>query len=92
MLVVAGTDAADVAVPSSAIVERLDVVEEICSSLFTCPIDPIAHALLLQAPEEGLGCRVVEAVAAPAHAHLEVVRLAEPRPSATRRARARALC
>ena len=49
-----GTDAAEMAVAASSIVEDLDVVEDVGPRQFAGFVDAFADALLLQAAEEGL--------------------------------------
>ncbi len=47
-----GADAAEVAVPSGAIVERIDIVGDVCQRDVTVRIDLLLDALLLQTAEE----------------------------------------
>lgn len=63
-------DAAEVAVAAGSIVERLDVIEDIGAGQVACLVYALLDPFLFQAGEEGLGHRVVPAVAAAAHARL----------------------
>lgn len=69
--------------PSRLIVERFDVVRNVCSGNFSVFVDPLLDSLLLQTAKEGFCDRVVPAVSPPAHAWFETVRLAEASPTAT---------
>ncbi len=51
-----------------AIVERLDVIEDVGLREFSRPVDPPSNPLFLQAAKEGLDDGVVPAVASTAHA------------------------
>jgi hypothetical protein len=73
-------DAAEMAVATNAIVEGLDVIEDVSAGEVAGFVDPLAHALFLWAAEEGFGDRIVPAAAASTHAGLEVVRATETYP------------
>jgi len=66
--------------PTGPIVKRLDVVKDIRLGQVTGFVDPLLDAFLLQTAEEGLGYRIVPAVAAAAHAGLKIVGLQEAQP------------
>ncbi len=57
----------------TAIVEHLDIIEQIGLRVVASPVDLLSYTLLLQAAEERLGDGVVPAVSSPAHARLKVV-------------------
>ena len=76
-------NAADVAVASGSIVERLDVFGDIFGRSVSIVVDVLLDSLLLQTAEEGLRHRVVPAVPSTAHAGLEMIGLAEPAPRVT---------
>ena len=56
-------ESSEMAVTPGAIVERVDVVSDICDREVSVLIDLFFDSLLLQAAEEGLGDRIVPAVA-----------------------------
>lgn len=66
MLEVLRTDAPEMTVSPAAIVEHLDVVEQIRLCLVTSAVDPLSDPFLLQASEEGLRNCVVPTVGSPA--------------------------
>lgn len=55
------------------VVEHLDVIEDIPLGLFAISVDPPSNSFPLEKLEEALSDRVVVAVAASAHALLQVV-------------------
>src|SRR5215472_17614259 len=68
------------AVPPSFIVEGLDVGRDVHGREIASLVDVLLDSLLLQAAEEGLCHRVVQAVAFSAHAWLQSVGFAEALP------------
>src|SRR5829696_654981 len=66
-------------VPSDAVVERLDVLEDARLRLGAGGVVLVVNQFLLQAREEALHRRVVPAVPTPAHAALDPL-LAQPTP------------
>ncbi len=66
--------------PPDWVAEHLDVMEDILSRVVTGGVDPATYALGLEQLEDALGHRVVMAVAAPAHAAHQVMRLQEGLP------------
>ena len=54
---------------ASSIVERFDVIKDIRFSQITRFVDPLLDVFHLQTAEDGLGHRIVPAVAASAHAN-----------------------
>lgn len=75
-----GADASEVAVPSGAIVDILDVVGDICQPDFAARIDALLDPFPLQAAEERLRHSIVPAVPFAANARLEVFGAAEAPP------------
>jgi hypothetical protein len=71
------------AVSSRLIVERFDVVRNVCGSNFSVLVDSLFDALFLQTAEEGFCDRIIPAISPPAHARFETVRLAEAPPIIT---------
>ena len=72
-----GANAAKVDVPTFAIVECIDAVDDVRQRDVTAWIDSLLDALLLQAAEERLDHGIVPAVALAAHARFEVIGAAE---------------
>ena len=68
------------ATPPSSIVEGIDVLRDVCDRELAVLVDMLLDPLLLQATEEGLGDRIVPAVALSAHAGLEMIRPTEATP------------
>ena len=62
------------AVPTGAIVEYFDVVEDIGPGHITGLLDPFLNALLFQTTKEGFGNGIIPTVTAPTHAGLQVMR------------------
>jgi len=69
-----------VGMASGAIVEHLDIVQDVGPRQVAGFVDALADTLLLQAAEEGFGNGIAPAIATPAHAEHESMRLAEPLP------------
>lgn len=62
------------------VVEHLDVIEDVLAGRITGCIDPAADALAFEQLEEALGYGVIVAIASPAHATHQIVRLQERLP------------
>lgn len=71
---------AQMAMAPCPIVEDFDVIEDVGTGQVAGFVDALANAFLFQAAEEGLSHGIVPAVAAPTHARLQTVRLAEALP------------
>jgi hypothetical protein len=69
-----------VTVAPSLIVERFDVFGNVGVCNLAIPVYFLLDALFLQATEEGLGNRIVPAVAAATHTRLEIIGSAEAPP------------
>src|SRR6476469_1005147 len=67
------TDTAEVTVAAGAIVKDFDVSKDVAACEHVRFVDALTYAFLFQAAEEELGDGVVAAVAAAAHAGVEVV-------------------
>lgn len=74
-------DASQMAMPSSPIVEGIDVIRDVCDRQLAILVDMLLDLFLLQTAEEGLGDGVIPAVPSPAHAGDQTVRLAESLPT-----------
>jgi len=75
-----GTDATEMAMAASSIVEDLDVVENVGPRELAGLVNPFANAFLFQAAEEGFGDCIIPTIAASTHARIEAVGVAETRP------------
>lgn len=75
-----GTDSTQITVTARSIVERFDVVRDIRPRDLPVLVDALPDPLLLQAPEEGLGNRIVPAVSPSTHAGLQTMASAKPPP------------
>ena len=74
------TDAAYVTVAACAIVERLDVIDDVPGCRVAVLVDVFLDSFFLETAEERLRHRVVPAIASSAHAGLQVIGLAEAPP------------
>lgn len=77
------TDTAQMAVPTSAMIEQFDVIRDLGSGHLTSCIDALLDPLLFQATKERFGHCVIPAVATPAHTRFKMMRLTEASPRIT---------
>jgi hypothetical protein len=75
-----GTYSAQVAMATSSIVERLDVLGDLRDGKLAILVDPLLDAFLLQTAEEGFRNRIVPAVSTTAHARPQPIGSAEALP------------
>ena len=82
------TDPSQMAVPTSAIIEGLDVVGDLGRSECSGRVDALFDPLLLHAAKKRFGHRVIPAVSPSAHTRLKMMCLAEAPPRITAKLRA----
>ena len=71
---------AEMAVSPSAIIEQFDVLVDLGRGYLPSRVDALLNLLLFQAAKERFGHRVIPAAATPAHAWLQMMRMAETPP------------
>lgn len=68
------------AMPSAAVVERFDIIEDVGLGQISGFVEAFLYVFFLQAREERFDHRIIPTVATPAHTGLEVVGDAEASP------------